>query len=151
MCKVNGVNHPASGHTDMLTAPLVAKTMPGKCIKTSVIKFRGLSITKRLGLKTGWRKDCIVILVNNAESFDLAQHTIQNKDDKTMAKQFSKGDQVKWKWGDGFGYGEVVEQFTKKVIRSLSGTEVTRNASEDEPAYLISKTMAMRFSSRKQS
>ena len=53
-----------------------------------------------------------------------------------MAK-YNVGTNVKWKWGNGWGQGKVTESFTEKVTRSISGTEVTRNASDDEPAYLI--------------
>jgi hypothetical protein len=47
------------------------------------------------------------------------------------------GTPVKWKWGNGWGHGEVHETYTSKVSRTIAGTEVTRNASEEEPAYLI--------------
>ena len=50
---------------------------------------------------------------------------------------FSKGDQVVWSWGEGEADGKVQECFTGKVTRTIKGTEVTRNASEDNPAYLI--------------
>ena len=49
----------------------------------------------------------------------------------------SVGDRVSWKWGEGEGDGEVVARSTRKVTRRLQGTEVTRNATEDEPAFLI--------------
>ena len=51
--------------------------------------------------------------------------------------QFSKGDRVTWSWGSGTAEGTVQETFTREVTRTLKGTEVTRNATEDEPAYLI--------------
>lgn len=47
------------------------------------------------------------------------------------------GDNVKWKWGNGWGQGKITEVFTVKVTRSISGTEVVRNATQDDPAYLI--------------
>ena len=47
------------------------------------------------------------------------------------------GDEVKWNWGDGTASGTVKERFTSKVTRTIKGNEVTRDASEDEPAYLI--------------
>lgn len=50
---------------------------------------------------------------------------------------FKKGDAVTWSWGSGTAGGKVVERFTKKVTRKIKGHEVTRNASEDEPAFLI--------------
>ena len=44
---------------------------------------------------------------------------------------------MKWEWGSGTATGKVEETFSKKVTRTIEGNEVTRNASEDEPAYLI--------------
>lgn len=52
-------------------------------------------------------------------------------------QDFSKGDSVQWNWGDGTGQGKVVERFTDRVTRTLKGSDITRNASEDEPAFLI--------------
>ncbi len=57
-----------------------------------------------------------------------------------MADHFRSGSKVKWKWNDGWGEGEVTERFTEKVTRTLDGSEVTREASEDEPAYLIEQS-----------
>ena len=50
---------------------------------------------------------------------------------------YSKGDKVSWEWGNGRGEGEVTETFTKKVTRTLKGSEITRNGSDDDPALLI--------------
>ncbi len=47
------------------------------------------------------------------------------------------GDTVRWKWGSGHASGTVRERFTDKVTRTIKGSEITRNASNDEPAYLI--------------
>ena len=47
------------------------------------------------------------------------------------------GDTVEWDWGNGTGSGEITERYTKKVTKTLKGSDVTRDASEDEPAYLI--------------
>lgn len=52
----------------------------------------------------------------------------------------SVGDSVKWDWGSGTASGKVTERFTSKVTRTLQGTEVTRNASQDEPAFLIEQS-----------
>ena len=49
----------------------------------------------------------------------------------------SKGTKVKWDWGQGTATGEVTERFTKSVTRTLKGSEVTRNGSDDDPALLI--------------
>ncbi|MBO6551721.1 MAG: DUF2945 domain-containing protein [Roseitalea sp.] len=47
------------------------------------------------------------------------------------------GDTVTWSWGDGTAKGSVTERFTDKVTRTLKGTEVTRNAGDEDPAFLI--------------
>lgn len=47
------------------------------------------------------------------------------------------GDRVAWDWGQGTGEGAVIETFTDPVTRTLKGTEVTRNASPETPAFLI--------------
>jgi hypothetical protein len=49
----------------------------------------------------------------------------------------SVGDQVEWAWGSGTAEGKVIERYTAKVTKELKGTDVTRNASDDEPAFLI--------------
>lgn len=51
--------------------------------------------------------------------------------------RYAKGSLVSWNWGNGTGEGEVREIFTDRVSRTIKGTEVTRDASEDCPAYLI--------------
>lgn len=50
---------------------------------------------------------------------------------------YQKGDEVKWKWGNGSAQGTVRESFTSRVSRTIDGSEVTRNADSDNPAYLI--------------
>lgn len=47
------------------------------------------------------------------------------------------GTEVSWSWGNGTATGKVVEVHTEKVTRTLGGSEITRNASADDPAYLI--------------
>ncbi|MHA6325515.1 hypervirulence associated TUDOR domain-containing protein [Roseivivax sp. CAU 1753] len=47
------------------------------------------------------------------------------------------GDRVEWDWGDGTAKGEIVERFTQDVTRTIKGTEVSRDASVNEPAFLI--------------
>ena len=51
--------------------------------------------------------------------------------------QYEEGDEVRWKWGQGWGSGTVRKRYTRKITRQLQGSEVTREASEDDPAYLI--------------
>ena len=54
-----------------------------------------------------------------------------------MAFDIHIGDTVRWTWGEHQATGTVSERFTERVTRTIKGTEVTREASEDEPAYLI--------------
>ena len=54
-----------------------------------------------------------------------------------MSYDIHIGDSVEWNWGNGTGTGKVTERFTSKVTRTIDGNEVTRDASEDEPAYMI--------------
>lgn len=50
---------------------------------------------------------------------------------------YETGDEVEWNWGSGTGTGTVQEVFTERVTRPIDGTEVTRDADADNPAYLI--------------
>jgi len=52
-------------------------------------------------------------------------------------KKYKKGMQVTWEWGPGTAEGRVEESYTKNITRTIKGTEVTRNADEDNPAYLV--------------
>ena len=54
-----------------------------------------------------------------------------------MSENLKIGDKVKWKWGNGFGEGKIAERFTDDVTRTINGTDVKREATDDEPAYLI--------------
>ena len=54
-----------------------------------------------------------------------------------MAKGHRKGSDVRWKWRNSYASGRVSEAFTRKVTRTLKGAEVTKNGSDDCPAYLI--------------
>ncbi len=47
------------------------------------------------------------------------------------------GDKVTWNWGNGTGTGTVKQIYTEKVTKTIKGSEITRNASDDEPACLI--------------
>ncbi|MEP0547745.1 MAG: DUF2945 domain-containing protein [Rhodothermales bacterium] len=51
--------------------------------------------------------------------------------------RFNNGDTVTWNWGSGTATGTVQESFTERVTRTIKGTEVTRDADVDNPAYLI--------------
>lgn len=48
-----------------------------------------------------------------------------------------KNTKVKWSWGNGEATGKIKEIFEADVSKTIKGTEVKRNASEEEPAYLI--------------
>lgn len=48
-----------------------------------------------------------------------------------------KGTEVRWQWGAHSATGKVVEIHHDRVTRALGGSEITRNGSEENPAYLI--------------
>ena len=50
---------------------------------------------------------------------------------------FNIGDTVEWDWDNGTGTGTVKQVYTQKRTVKIKGQEITRDASEDEPAYLI--------------
>ncbi|WP_137111166.1 DUF2945 domain-containing protein [Rhodobacter sp. SY28-1] len=50
---------------------------------------------------------------------------------------FKKGEPVTWHWGSGMATGVVTEVFTAKVTRKIKGKSITRNATSDDPAYLV--------------
>lgn len=54
-----------------------------------------------------------------------------------MGYDIHVGDEVEWQWGEGTATGTVVERFSEKVTRTIKGTEVVRNATDEDPAYLI--------------
>ena len=54
-----------------------------------------------------------------------------------MTRTFAVGDSVKWNWGGAESYGEIRSVYTHKVTRTIKGSEITRNATDDEPAYEI--------------
>jgi len=51
--------------------------------------------------------------------------------------RYSEGTEVKWSWGQGTASGKIDTVYTDDVTRMIKGTQVTRNAAEDEPAYYI--------------
>lgn len=51
--------------------------------------------------------------------------------------QYDKGDKVEWDWGNGTGEGTVQKTYTRKITRSIKGTDVTRDGSDDDPALFI--------------
>ncbi|MGB3607522.1 MAG: DUF2945 domain-containing protein [Psychroserpens sp.] len=48
-----------------------------------------------------------------------------------------EGTRVQWKWGNGTAEGEVEETYTKKVTKTIKGSEVTRNGEEGDKALYI--------------
>ena len=52
-------------------------------------------------------------------------------------RKFRKDQHVTWSWGNGTATGQVEERFEEKVTRTIKGEEITRNGSEDDPAYLV--------------
>ena len=54
-----------------------------------------------------------------------------------MSSSYEVGTRVKWNWANGTGEGKVTEVFTDSVERTIKGSTIKRNATEDAPAYLI--------------
>ncbi|MEL7690695.1 DUF2945 domain-containing protein [Citromicrobium bathyomarinum] len=50
---------------------------------------------------------------------------------------FQSDQYVQWDWGNGTAKGQIKERFEREVTRTLQGSEITRNGTEDDPAYLI--------------
>ena len=50
-----------------------------------------------------------------------------------------EGTEVNWSWGNGTAKGKVDEVFTSEVERTIDGNKVKREASQSEPAYLITQ------------
>ncbi|TXF91817.1 hypothetical protein FUA23_01125 [Neolewinella aurantiaca] len=48
-----------------------------------------------------------------------------------------KGTEVKWKWGNGHASGKVNETYTGSVTKTIKGSEVTRNGSDEDKALYI--------------
>ncbi|QDV59060.1 DUF2945 domain-containing protein [Rosistilla oblonga] len=54
-----------------------------------------------------------------------------------MSQEFQKNQSVQWNFGSGVGKGKIKDAFRSNVTRTIKGSEVTRNATAEEPAYLI--------------
>jgi hypothetical protein len=52
-------------------------------------------------------------------------------------KNFNEGDNVKWKWANGHGMGKIKKEYTSDVTKTIKGNQVKRNASANDPAYLL--------------
>lgn len=57
-----------------------------------------------------------------------------------MPQRFRKQQHVQWNFGNGTARGQIVDVFKEKVTKTIKGSKITRNASEDEPAYLIEQS-----------
>ena len=53
------------------------------------------------------------------------------------SNKFQTSQYVKWKWGDGYGKGQIKDRFEEDVTRKLQGSEVTKQGTEYNPAYLV--------------
>jgi len=47
------------------------------------------------------------------------------------------GTRVRWPWGNVYGEGRVTEKFEDDVELTIKGTSVKRQATCEEPAFLI--------------
>lgn len=54
-----------------------------------------------------------------------------------MEQGYATNTEVEWDWGNGTATGKVREVFREPVEKEIKGSTVTRNASDDDPAYLI--------------
>ncbi len=48
-----------------------------------------------------------------------------------------KGTEVTWSWGAGSSSGTVTEVHHEKVTRQTKGQQISRNGTDDNPAYVI--------------
>ncbi|MFI8378980.1 DUF2945 domain-containing protein [Leeuwenhoekiella sp. NPDC079379] len=48
-----------------------------------------------------------------------------------------EGSEVKWKWGNGTATGKVEKTYTKKITRTIDGSEITRDGEEGNKALYI--------------
>ena len=54
-----------------------------------------------------------------------------------MKQAYQTNTKVEWDWGDGTAEGYVRKVFREETTQIIKGAKVTRNASGDDPAYLI--------------
>jgi hypothetical protein len=52
-------------------------------------------------------------------------------------KGFAINTRVKWNWGNGTAEGNIISRSTEDITETIKGNEVTREASEECPAYII--------------
>jgi flagellar hook assembly protein FlgD len=54
-------------------------------------------------------------------------------------KGYAINTKVEWDWGKGKGRGKVTSRYTSNISKTIKGTEVSREASEQQPAYEITQ------------
>ena len=57
-----------------------------------------------------------------------------------MSEAYQTNTNVKWTWGQGEATGNIKKKYTESITKTIKGTEVTRKATEADPAYLIKQT-----------
>ncbi|SFS21325.1 DUF2945 domain-containing protein [Yoonia litorea] len=50
---------------------------------------------------------------------------------------YQTGEIVEWDWGNGTAQGKIQERHKESITRTIDGSEVTRNGSDDDPALEI--------------
>jgi hypothetical protein len=60
-------------------------------------------------------------------------------EEPAMTKALTPGTDVTWRWGAHVARGRIEQVFTAPVTRTIKGTEVRRNASPENPAYLVTQ------------
>ena len=55
----------------------------------------------------------------------------------SKSNSFQTDQYVEWEWGNGKGKGQIKERFEREVTRTLQGSEITKDGTEDNPAYPI--------------
>ncbi|MDO9355565.1 MAG: DUF2945 domain-containing protein [Solirubrobacteraceae bacterium] len=54
-----------------------------------------------------------------------------------MSTQIRKGSKVKWTWGSSTAEGTVVATHHDRIERTIKGSSITRNGTDDDPALEI--------------
>ncbi len=55
----------------------------------------------------------------------------------STSNSFRTRQHVEWNWGSGTACGQIAGRFERRISRTIEGSEILRNGSEDDPAYLI--------------
>lgn len=54
-----------------------------------------------------------------------------------MSASYRQGDRVKWKWGDDYARGKVVERHSETIERTIDGSSIKRKGDDDNAALVI--------------